>query len=97
MSAIEVLKRLKENPCGLVDIHEVGMDPQSSWTEANISEELDEALSEAIVALEQKEIAKVRIEELKADIEMLKAENKELIDKLNACENRCYVFESELK
>lgn len=85
MSAIEVLKELQD-----------GLSFDYPVVAGKIIQ-YEQALDEALLALEQKEIAKVRIEELKADIEMLKAENKELIDKLNACENRCYVLESELK
>lgn len=51
-NAIEVLKELKDNPCSHVDIHQVGMDIQSSWTEANISKELDDAIEKALLALE---------------------------------------------
>ena len=66
-NAIEVLKRLKDNPCGLVDIHEVGMDSQSSWTEANISNELEQAIDEALLALE-------RVEEVWKLVECLEKE-----------------------
>ena len=33
------------------------------------------------------------VEELRADIEMLKIENKELKEKLNACENQLHISE----
>ena len=50
--AVSVLRELKDNPYSHVDIHEVGMDRATSWTDASISEELEEAIDKALLVLE---------------------------------------------
>jgi len=46
-------------------------------------------------AVEVKEKYRNRLNELKSDIEMLKAENKELEEKLKACEDEVYILEGK--
>lgn len=94
-SAIEVLK--SEKVLYIEKIKEIesrfnGMpfDIKESYQKSvKVYQEFIDALGEALFALEKQE-------EWLSDIQMLKAENKELQAKLNACESRCINLEGEL-